>query len=57
MIMTITLGLLALSVVVFIHELGHFIAARLSGIDVEAFSLGWGKAIIKKKIGKTEYRI
>ena len=57
MILKIILGLLALSVVVFIHELGHFIAARLSGIEVEAFSLGWGKAIIKKKIGKTEYRI
>ena len=57
MILKIILGLLALSVVVFIHELGHFIAARLSGIEVEAFSLGWGKAIFKKKIGKTEYRI
>lgn len=57
MIFTIILGLMALSVVVFIHELGHFIAARLSGIEVEAFSLGWGKAIIKKRIGKTEYRI
>jgi len=57
MIFTIILGLLALSVVVFIHELGHFIAARFSGIEVEAFSLGWGKAIIKKKIGKTEYRL
>ncbi|MBI9100458.1 MAG: RIP metalloprotease RseP, partial [Spirochaetaceae bacterium] len=57
MIFSIILGLLALSVVVFIHELGHFIAARSSGIEVEAFSLGWGKAFIKKKIGKTEYRI
>ncbi|MDA3808937.1 MAG: RIP metalloprotease RseP [Spirochaetaceae bacterium] len=57
MILQIVLGLMALSVVVFIHELGHFIAARLSGIEVEAFSLGWGKAILKKKIGKTEYRI
>ncbi len=57
MIFTIILGLLALSVVVFIHELGHFAAARLSGIEVEAFSLGWGKAILKKRIGKTEYRI
>jgi regulator of sigma E protease len=57
MIFTILLGLLALSVVVLVHELGHFAAARLSGIEVEAFALGWGKAVFKKKIGKTEYRI
>lgn len=57
MIFTILLGLLALSIVVFVHETGHFIAARLSGIEVEAFSIGWGKAIFKKKIGRTEYRI
>lgn len=57
MILKIILGLLALSLVVFIHELGHFIVARLSGIDVEVFSLGWGKSLLKKKIGKTEYRV
>ncbi|MBN2655674.1 MAG: RIP metalloprotease RseP [Spirochaetales bacterium] len=57
MFFTILLGLLALSVVVLVHELGHFAAARLSGIEVEAFSIGWGKAIFKKKIGNTEYRI
>ncbi|WP_304239868.1 site-2 protease family protein, partial [Gracilinema caldarium] len=39
------LGLIGLGIVVFVHELGHFIAARLSGIDVEAFSIGWGKPI------------
>jgi regulator of sigma E protease len=43
--------------VVFIHELGHFIAARLMGIKVEAFSIGWGKPILKKKIGEVEYRL
>jgi regulator of sigma E protease len=42
---------------VFVHELGHFLAARLVGIDVLAFSLGWGKPIIKKKIGSVEYRV
>jgi regulator of sigma E protease len=57
MILKIFLGLMALSVVVFVHELGHFIVARLCGIEVEAFSLGWGKALVKKKIGATEYRI
>jgi len=53
----IILGLLGLGVVVFIHELGHFIAARLAGIDVEAFSIGWGKPFLKKKIGTVEYRL
>ncbi|MDR1059425.1 MAG: site-2 protease family protein, partial [Treponema sp.] len=51
------LGLVGLGVVVFVHELGHFIAARLVGIDVEAFSIGWGKPFLKKKLGSVEYRL
>ncbi len=46
-----------LGLVVFIHELGHFIAARLCGVKVESFSLGWGPVLLKKKWGYTEYRI
>ncbi|MDR1287402.1 MAG: site-2 protease family protein [Treponema sp.] len=53
----ILLGLAGLGVVVFIHELGHFLAARLTGIDVEAFSIGWGRPVLRKKIGAVEYRI
>ncbi|MDR0382430.1 MAG: RIP metalloprotease RseP [Spirochaetaceae bacterium] len=53
----ILLGLVGLGVVVFVHELGHFIAARLVGIDVEAFSIGWGKPMLAKKIGTVEYRL
>jgi regulator of sigma E protease len=53
----ITLGLAGLGIVVFVHELGHFLAARFSGIDVEAFSIGWGKPLLKKKIGDVEYRL
>jgi len=53
----ILLGLLGLGIVVFIHELGHFLAARFVKIDVEAFSIGWGNPILKKKIGKVEYRL
>ncbi|MCL1814806.1 MAG: RIP metalloprotease RseP [Treponema sp.] len=51
------LGLIGLGIVVFVHELGHFIGARLCGIDVEAFSIGWGKPLLKKKIGTVEYRL
>jgi regulator of sigma E protease len=53
----ILLGLIGLGVVVFVHELGHFLVARLMGIDVEAFSIGWGKPFFKKKIGSVEYRL
>jgi regulator of sigma E protease len=53
----IALGLAGLGIVVFVHELGHFLAARFSGIDVEAFSIGWGKPLLKKKIGDVEYRL
>ena len=36
------IGLPVLGIVVFIHELGHFIAAKLCGVSVESFSIGWG---------------
>jgi regulator of sigma E protease len=57
LIIKILLGFIGLGVVVFVHELGHFLAARLVGIDVEAFSIGWGNPILKKQIGPVEYRI
>lgn len=46
-IMTIVALLIVLGVVVFIHELGHFLAARWAGVRVDAFSIGFGPAIIK----------
>ncbi|MDR3248927.1 MAG: RIP metalloprotease RseP [Treponema sp.] len=56
-IVKILLGLLGLGIVVFVHELGHFLAAHLVGIDVEAFSIGWGKPLLKKQFRGTEYRL
>ncbi|MCL2214570.1 MAG: RIP metalloprotease RseP [Treponema sp.] len=56
-LINILLGLIGLGIVVFFHELGHFLAARLVRINVEAFSIGWGNPILKKKIGSVEYRI
>lgn len=53
----ILIGLIILSIMVFIHELGHFIAAKLCGVVVESFSIGWGPVLFKKKKGDTEYRI
>jgi len=57
LLVKIVLGLIGLGIVVFFHELGHFLAARIVGIDVEAFSIGWGNPILKKKIGRVEYRL
>jgi regulator of sigma E protease len=55
--MTIIAAVIALGVLIFVHELGHFIAAKKSGVGVEKFSLGFGPKILGKKIGETEYLI
>lgn len=47
----------ALGILVFVHELGHFLFARLFGMRVDAFSLGFPPNIIAKQVGETEYRI
>jgi regulator of sigma E protease len=46
-----------LGVLIFFHELGHFLVARVLGVGVERFSLGFGPKLIGKTIGITEYRI
>lgn len=55
--MTIFYAIIALGVLIFVHELGHFIFAKKSGVGVEKFSLGFGPKIIGKKVGETEYLI
>ncbi len=44
-----------LGILIFIHELGHFMVARFCGVKVEVFSLGFGKKLIKWKKGDTLY--
>lgn len=56
MILNILIGLVGLGIVIMVHEAGHFIAAKRVGIQVEAFSIGWGKPLFRKKLGETEYR-
>ncbi|MBQ7676314.1 MAG: RIP metalloprotease RseP [Campylobacter sp.] len=51
------LVLLAISFLIFFHELGHFLAAKKLGICVNVFSVGFGEKIYTKKIGQTEYAI
>ncbi len=48
---------LVLGTCVFVHELGHFIAARLSGVEVKTFSLGFGPRLAGIKRGPTDYRL
>ncbi len=50
-------SLVVLSLLIFFHELGHFLAARYFGVQVDVFSIGFGKRIYTRKIGKTEYSI
>ena len=46
-----------LGILIFVHELGHFIAARLVGIRVEVFSIGFGKRLFGFRKGATDYRV
>jgi len=55
--MGILIALIVLSVLVFFHELGHFLMARLMGVKVYVFSIGFGKKIYSKMIGDTEWTI
>lgn len=49
--------LVAITILVFVHEMGHFLAARLFGIRVDRFSIGFPPTIFKKKAGPTEWAI
>ncbi len=57
MLLTILAALFVLGVLIFVHELGHFLAAKAVGIRVEKFSLGFPPKLVGKKIGETEYSI
>src|SRR4051794_14682180 len=57
LIYQIPIGLLGLSFMVFIHELGHFSVAKWVGVKVHTFSIGFGKKLIKFKRGDTEYAL
>ena len=46
-----------ISILIFLHELGHFVAAKRCGVRVEVFSLGFGAAIVSFKHGGTDYRL
>ena len=55
--MSIIFAILLFSFLIFIHELGHFLAAKASNVQVNEFAMFMGPAIFKKKIGETLYSI
>lgn len=56
-LITFVYFILGLGLLVFIHELGHFLVAKWSGVRVEQFSLGFGPKILGFRWGETEYKI
>ena len=48
---------LVLGVMILVHEFGHFAAAKLMGVRVEVFSIGFGKRLLGFRRGDTDYRI
>jgi len=55
--MGIVISLLVLSGLIFFHELGHYLAARLMGVYVEVFSIGFGKKLLSFRKFDTEWSI
>jgi regulator of sigma E protease len=54
---SVVLFIVVLGGLIFFHELGHFLVARLFDVGVEKFSLGFGPRIFGKTIGRTDYRL
>ncbi|HLA38757.1 MAG TPA: site-2 protease family protein, partial [Candidatus Glassbacteria bacterium] len=57
MVFTIIIALFVLGVLILVHELGHFIAAKLVDIQVLRFSIGLGKPLATWVRGETEYAL
>jgi len=55
--MTIIYAIIMFCILIFVHELGHFLTAKACGVQVNKFALGMGTAIFKKKKGETEYSL
>ncbi len=55
--MTVVIFLIVLAILIFVHELGHFLFARMAGIRVDEFALGFGPKIFSFKKGETVYAL
>lgn len=56
-LLSIVIFIFLIGLVVFIHELGHFLMAKRAGVFVQEFAFGFGRALWKKRIKGTDYRI
>lgn len=56
-IMPVIVALLVFSILVIVHEFGHFILAKKNGIKVEEFAVGMGPLLVSKQVGETLYSI
>jgi len=54
---TILSTIIVLGILVFVHELGHFLLAKRLGVGVLTFSLGFGPKLVGRKVGETQYQI
>ncbi len=54
---TVLATIIVLGVLIFVHEFGHFLLAKLLGVRVEVFSLGFPPKLLHKKVGETDYRL
>jgi regulator of sigma E protease len=54
---TLLSAIIVLGILIFVHELGHFLFAKLFKVKVEKFSLGFGPRLFGRKIGETEYLV
>lgn len=57
MLLTIVATIFVFGIIVFIHEFGHFITAKASGMRVDEFAIGFGPALVKVQKGETLYSI
>ena len=55
--MSVLFAILLFSILIFVHEFGHFAAAKLSGVQVNEFAMFMGPALWKKQIGETLYSV
>jgi regulator of sigma E protease len=57
MVITLLAVAFVLGIAIIVHEFGHFIVAKKTGIFVKTFSIGFGRKILKKRVGETVYTI
>ena len=55
--MYILIAILVFGVLIAVHELGHFVVAKLCGVKVNEFAIGMGPALFKKRKGETMYAL